>query len=344
MVAFAAIPVHAEERRIAFLVCGDPQYLAEKTADPRKLDPNSEQANSRFINLVNRFAGMEIPEKLGGGTVSEEIQGLIVTGDLIDSLDKHGGHYAGMARFEWQRFVDDYGLKGKDGRIPWPVYEFHGNHDGPQGDTFVVDDIIKRNRTRPDVANVSSNGLHYSWDWGPIHLVNLGMFAGAGEKRREGHHYAARASLEFLKEDLQKLVGKSGRPVIVSHHLHLNAPEFDWPKEDLSAYYQLLSQYNVIAIFNGHTHGSPPRRHGWDGKNFGSQVKGIDNYDPDDAAASKIHKGKPVGLAHGVLYVEAIDRPGEDKDEFFVRSYLTRDNWTTAKWDRLWKKPIRIPD
>jgi len=330
--------------RIAFLVCGDPQYLAEHTETPAKLDPLSEQANSRFVEIVNALPGTGLPETMGGGTVARDLHGLIVTGDLIDSLDKNGGHYPAMQRFEWQRFLSDYGLSGKEGRIRLPVYEFHGNHDGPQGDTFVVDGIIERNKTRPGVVNVSSNGLHYSWDWGPVHLINLGMFVGAGEQRREDHHYAARASLEFLKADLARHAADSGRPVIISHHLHLDAPEYDWPAEDLAAYYETIREYNVIAIFNGHTHGSPPKHRRWDGKRIGPDVDGIDNYDPDDAGASKLHKGKPVGLAHGLLYVEIIDRPGTGHDQMQVLSYVTRDNWETARWDRNWQKPIESPD
>jgi len=337
-------PQNSTETRIAFFVCGDPQYLAEHSASPTKLDPLSEKANSRFIKLLNTLPGSPLPESMGGGHVARDLRGLLITGDLIDSLDKNGGHYPAMQRFEWERFVADYGLTGKDGRVPFPIYELHGNHDGPQGDSFLVDAIIKRNKTRPGVLNRSVNGLHYSWEWGPLHLVNLGMFVGDGESRRADHHYAPRGSLQFLKADLSKHVGDSGKPVIVSHHLHLNAPEYDWPAEDLAAYHALLKKYNVVAIFNGHTHGSPPRHQRWDGKRVGQEIDGIDNFDPDDAGASKMHNGKPVGLAHGMLYVEITNRPGADNDQMVVRSYMTKDNWATAKWDRLWKIEVAIPD
>ena len=207
----------AAEKRYAFLISGDPQYVAQKVKEPKKLDIYSEQANSRFLSLVKSFPGTAIPEKSGGGTVSRKILGMLVTGDLIDSADKNGGFYPAMQRFEWQRFKADYGLNGKDGGLPFPVYELHGNHDGPQGDTFIVDDIIERNKTRPQVVHVSGNGLHYSWDWGPLHLVNLGMFVGAGEERRKDHHYAPRGSLEFLREDLKRhgrWVREAGDPVL----------------------------------------------------------------------------------------------------------------------------------
>ena len=228
---FVSSPTHgadspsATTTRISFLVCGDPQYLAEHADKPMKLDPLSDQANSGFVKRVLALPGSKLPETMGGGTVATDLRGLINTGDLIDSLDKNGG-----------------------------------------------------------------------------------------------------------------------QPVILSHHLHLDAPEYDWPAEDLAAYYDAIRDYNVIAIFNGHTHGSPPKHRRWDGKRIGSDVDGIDNFDPDDAGASKLHKGKPVGLAHGLLYVEIIDRPGSKHDAMTVRSYVTRDNWETARWDRLWQKQIESPD
>ena len=335
------------EDRYAFIVSGDCQYLAEKAAAPKKLDPYSEIANSRFIRLMKKFPGKSIDKKLGGGKVSADILGLIVTGDLIDSLDKSGGNYPAMQRFEWKRFQADYGLKGGDGRIPWPVYELHGNHDGPQGDTFVIEGIIARNKNRPRLASRSDNGLHYSWDWGPLHLVNLGIFVGSGEKKRKDHHYAPKSSLDFLKKDLAAKVGASGRPVILSFHLHPFIAEYDWPKEDLSEFWKTVSAYNVAAIFHGHTHGSPPSRTRWDGKKFSPELpEGIDIFNPDDSGAAKTDRKNPskgVGLAHGFLYVELIDHPGGKEDTFIVRSYATRDNWKTHGWHSIWSKTINIP-
>jgi len=332
----------------AFLVAGDPQYLAEKSDAPKKLDPYSEQANARAIKLLSDFAGRDIPRKHGAGKVSRKILGLVNTGDLIDSLDKNGGSFPAMQQFEWARFKADYGLTGKDGKLPFPVYEMHGNHDGPQGDTFLVDEIIKRNKTRPGVVNRSNNGLHYSWDWGPLHCVSLGIFAGEGEKKRDKHHYAARASLEFLRKDLADHAGNSTRPVILYFHLHPNCPEYDWPQEDLAAFWKAIQPYNVIALFHGHTHGSPPSRMMWDGKQFGNALnRGIDVFNPDDIGAAKTdhkNRSKAVGLSHGFLYVELIDREGVDNDRLVVRSYATRDNWSTHDWHATWSRAVTVQD
>ena len=53
------------ENRYSFIVSADPQYIAEKSPQPKKLDPFSDQANSRFVNLMQSFAGTEIPDSYG---------------------------------------------------------------------------------------------------------------------------------------------------------------------------------------------------------------------------------------------------------------------------------------
>ncbi|MGB1930835.1 MAG: metallophosphoesterase [Mariniblastus sp.] len=335
------------EKKQAFVVTGDPQYLAEKSANPERLDPYSEEANSRFIEIIKNLPGQTIPKKNGGGQVSNNLLGILVAGDLVDSADKSGGNYPAMQQFEWQRYQKDYGLTGKDGEIPFPVYEVHGNHDGPQGDTFIVKDIVKRNRSRPGITNLSKNGLHYSWDWGPLHLVNLGMFVGEGTTRRNQFHYAPMGSLEFLISDLKEKVGDSGRPVILSFHLHPNGPAYDWPPKDLQLFWDSIQNYNVIGLFHGHTHGSPPSKIQWNESGFGPSVEnGIDVFNPDDSGAAKTNPKdatKPLGLNHGFLYIEIIDRPGTKRDEMIVRSRYTKDNWANHQWGTTWAKKISIP-
>lgn len=339
-------PAIAEE--YGFFVAGDPQYLAEKSAAPERLDPFSEGATSRFIELLARLPGQQLPKRMGGGRVASNIHGVLVTGDLIDSADKSGKTYEAMQRFEWQRFTSDFGLTGKDGKLPFPTYEVHGNHDGPQGDTFVVAEIVNRSKGRPHIVNRSPNGLHYSFNFGPLHIVALGLFVGEGDGHRPDFHYAPRNSLAFVIEDLKTHVGDSGRPVAAMFHLHPNAPAFDWPPADRALFWQALQPYNVVALFHGHTHASPPSRLMWDGKQFARELPaGLDVFNPDDAAASKADPRDPTRAAstrHGLLYATLIDEPGTARDRFIIRSLLTRDGWKTHEWGETWTRSVSCPD
>lgn len=332
----------ANAEQIAFFVAGDTQLLAELGRNPYRLDPvESLDPATRFVETLNGLPGTMIPVDLGGGAVSHNIRGMMINGDLIDSGDKTGFVYPQMQQVEWNAFQDIFGLDGTDGDVPFPVYEMHGNHDHPDGDNFVIDGIIERNIRRPGVTNLSSNGLHYSWDWGPVHFVSLGIFAGETDGVRPGHHYAPRESLAFLREDLADHVGDSGRPVVVGHHLHLTAGDYDWPDEDLAAFYEVLSGYQTVAMFHGHTHGSPPSRTRWNGEVVSNGLPTapgvLDVFNPDDASAA--HSDR-----HGLLYVEINDHAGVVDDSISVRSYYTQNDWRTAVWGQRWDRAIAIPD
>ena len=63
--------------------------------------------------------------------------------------DRNTADYLKMQQTEWASYLTDFGLDGKDGRLKYPVYEIHGNHDSPQGDGLVVKKITERNKKRP---------------------------------------------------------------------------------------------------------------------------------------------------------------------------------------------------
>lgn len=331
------------EQRIDFLAIGDPQYVAEKSDNPTSLDPKSNKAAEGFIRVVRQLPGTVLETDEGKTRIPESVRGMIVAGDLINSLDKYGGPYPAMQKFEWQRYKKDFGLAGGQGRISLPVYEVYGNHDGPQGKSFLVDELKKRNRKRPNVVNVSQNGIHYSWDWGPVHFIALGMFVGEGDEKKADHHYAPRESLAFLKKDLREHVGNSDRPVIITHHLHVHTNDYDWPDEDKMTFYNTIKKFNVIAVLHGHTHGDP-NRYFWNGKETGSDLeRPVRVFDTGNCCASKIHNGETVGRRHGFLYMTVINRPGVENDRLHAWSFFTEDNWESHSQREYWKNDIAIP-
>lgn len=330
-------PATADGRKpdgIGFIVAGDTHYLADK-ASPGQMDPRSQEICGRLVDTFNRLPGSDLPAEVGGGKVLA-LRGLIHVGDIIDTGDKQGGVAEEMQRTEWNAFIQDYGLTGLDGRLNCPTYELHGNHDSPTGTGHVIERIIERNRSRPNLSNVSSNGLHYSWDWGAVHFVNVGLVVGNDESISRKRRYAALDSLRFLESDLRDKVGNSQKPVIIAHHIDITrysqpcdldipASDKEWDPCDVRAFHKVIESYNVIAIFHGHTHVRNVYR--WDGQSANaSQGKLVLNSD---------NASHFSGEAQAFFYVELTEK------ELVVREYQTQDGWKTGEFSRIqWVSPF----
>lgn len=319
---------------ICFYVIGDTHYLADRE-QPTVLDPRAGEICGKLVDTLNQLPGTEIPESAGGGRVGQP-RGVIHAGDVIDSGDKQGGVTGEMQRTEWAAFARDYGLTGRDGRLKMPVYEVWGNHDSPHGKGHALDQIAVRNKTRPDVEHVSANGLHYSWNWGPAHFVNLGLIVGGDRSVARRRRYAALDSLDFLVADLKDKVGSSGRPVIITHHvdiarytgacdLAVDAGSKEWDPCDVRAFHSALKGYNIAAIFYGHTHARNVFR--WDGESPKAQA-GIPVFNTDNASHFS-------GNAQAFFYVEL--RTGQ----LTVREFQTKDRWATGFFTpQTWTAPV----
>jgi cytolysin (calcineurin-like family phosphatase) len=204
--------------------------------------------------------------------------------------------------------------------------------------------MIERTKTRPRVSHVSSNGLHYSWDVGDVHFVNLGIVVGSVKGISRRRRYAPRQSLEFLVKDLEEKVGDSGRPVIITHHVDIaryttpvpdDAPFSDkeWDPADLGGFHAALCGYNVAGIFYGHTHARNVWR--WDGisaKPAGARLndeamnalerRSLNVFNVDNSAHFQ-------GMQQAFFYVEC------SPDGLAVREYATNDAWETGAWSPL---------
>lgn len=173
-----------------------------------------------------------------------------VLGDLTD----------GAKEKEWQQYTEVYGLRGEK-RLRYPVMECFGNHDG-NIDGIVRKGIQARNKSRAFKIHTDSLGLHYSWDIKGVHFVNLNLYPADGwdptcewckyfkESFRE-----AQNSLTFLEQDLHEQVGRSKRPVVLAFHLgYDDFSKLWWTESDRKAFYEVIKDYNIIAIFHGHNH------------------------------------------------------------------------------------------
>jgi len=320
--------VRAEEpasggETVAFFLVGDTHFLADKS-DVSKLDERSSVVTSRLIDVMNKLPGSAIPGSAGGGTVLAP-RGVLHAGDCIDTGDKAN---VKMQATEWAGFSDAFGLTGKDGQLKMPVYEVHGNHDSPRGDGLAVKKIIQRNKARPGVTSVSESGVHYSWDWGPVHFVNLGIVVGQSPTGSRRRRYSPLGSLDFLVADLKGKVGTSGKPVVLTHHVDMlryaqplpvddkKATAMEWDPIDVKGFHDALRGYNVAAILYGHTHARNVFR--WNGSNKAAK-DGIPTFNVDNSSHF-------AGQQQAFFYFEI--RPAG----VIVREYQTTDAWETGKW------------
>jgi predicted phosphodiesterase len=310
---------------VAFFLIGDTHFLASKD-QPEKMDAVSAQTNAQLIDQLNKLTGTAIPEAAGGGNV-QVARGLIHAGDLIDSGDKTGTLHTKMQETEWAAFAADFAADGKSGRLNLPVYEVHGNHDSPRGDGLAVKKISERNKHRPDVNNVSENGLHYSWDWDGVHFVNLGIVVGTVATVSRKRRYNPLDSLAFLVRDLAENVGDSGRPIVLTHHIDVArystdpnpdgpATSAEWDPADVRGYYEAIEKYNVAAILYGHTHARNIYR--WNGTPKPAE-RGVPAFNVDNSA----HFGSP---AQALLYFHLHD------GTMTVRELATKDRWASCDW------------
>lgn len=313
----------AADDPVAFFLVGDTHFLANKD-DPAKLDERSSAVTQRLVDRLNSLCGTPIPDDAGGGTVAAA-RGVVHAGDCIDTGDKANVR---MQETEWAAFADCFGLSGKDGRLKLPVYEVHGNHDSPSGDGLAVKRIVDRNKSRPGVNNVSKNGVHYSWDWGHVHFVNLGIVVGQTAEVARRRRYAPLDSLEFLVADLRENVGASGRPVVITHHVDVlrysqplpvedqRALGMEWDPADVRGYHDALKGYRIAAVLYGHTHARNVYR--WNGTPKPSD-EGIPTFNVDNGSHF-------AGEQQAFFYFEI------HRDRVTAREVKTSDAWKTSAW------------
>lgn len=331
------------------------------------MHPQSAELNDRLIATLNGLPGRTLPKELGGGEVAEP-KAVIHLGDMVDSGDKLGSTPERMVETEWKAYTERFGLAGNDGKLRYPVYEIHGNHDTPRRHNAVIDGIIVRNKKRPGLKNVSANGLHYSWDWNGIHFVALGNVVGANADGMPISRYEAFDSLPFLIADLNASVGSSGRPVVILHHVDLlrySAPPeraeaglsravccegmakiawcsreckrrsagisaAEWGAFDVQAYHRAIRGYNVAAVFHGHLHAR--RIDVWDGTARNAKP-GIPVFGSKNSGAG--------GAERSLFYCRVED------GELVVRELRStgRDGWNPEKseirWEpQAWRAPL----
>jgi cytolysin (calcineurin-like family phosphatase) len=277
---------------ITFYATGDPHYKAYDGSSP-----NNNPTVRTNLGKLKALKGIDMPAvtNLKVGTPL----GVILAGDIVDGGSETNpvtGAAEGSAitmPLAWRNFVANWGLLGNEAGalIDFPVYEGFGNHDQngfwktSAAVENILDKLAERNPSRPFLtaqsgtyqyvgaySNAKATGVHYAWKWGPFHFVQCSMRVGDSQLR-----YPCAGSLTFLKDYLEKVVGNSGEPVFVIHHLPPAAPEGDWPVADQRAYYDLIKGYNIAGLFVAHTHSYGD--YTWSGPDNGAKALRVYQFD-----------------------------------------------------------------
>jgi cytolysin (calcineurin-like family phosphatase) len=243
----------AAQRNVTFISTSDSHYKAvEQKAH--------NDADRETIEQMNAIATVAWPKQLGGDAIDPP-RGVMLLGDCIDDGDKKLGDRCITAE-QYAALVKDFGLDGTDGLLKYRVYEGWGNHDGPPvgaerfGFSFQAH-LKKRNAVRKEkgwLTGLSENGLHYSWDWDDVHFVQLGIYPADAQNpkiRYSPKWHDPQGALTFLKQDVVKCVGQSGRPVVLMSHCGFDTDW--WHKDDWKAVYDAMRPYNIILYLYGHT-------------------------------------------------------------------------------------------
>ena len=276
LVGWLALAASGLAADVTFLVTSDSHYDAFENEDRN-------ERNRATVVAMNHIAELTWPEKLGGERIGTP-RAVLLLGDVLDDADRRfQGKSQGQQ--QWAYFVADFGLDGTDGRLKFPVFEGWGNHDGPpagkerHGFSFQAQ-LKQRNQLRKAkglISDLSDNGLHYSWDWDGVHFVQLNLYPGdephPKTRYSPAYHHPQR-SLSFLRADLAANVAKSGRPVVLVHHYDLQGTDW-WHDDERNAYREAIGDYNVVAVFHGHTGTGVYKWQGLDVVNTGQTENGF---------------------------------------------------------------------
>jgi len=176
--------------------------------------------NRMQIEAMNALGGTPFPASLGGrvGRPAE----VLIAGDLTQDATSA----------QWERFVEHYGLTGRDGSLKYPVRECSGNHDRSWSGQTAVESGIQR-RHGSDVRGWVRQGVCF---------FCLGCYPDA-------------AACRWLRRQLET-VGRRC-PAVVYFHYNIIGPLSDyWSDSEKQAFAEVIGGRNILGIFHGHDHAS----------------------------------------------------------------------------------------
>ena len=269
-------PVSAQEdhssRDFTVFVTSDTHVGAENLkADPPVTSAQTLAGLRKRIAAMSGLVGKPWPAPAGIGPNSPPLglvatpHALLIPGDLIDGHPEPEG-----LQEQWATFDKLFPAEGLElGGQPVLVVAGAGNHDGPVAGPL-RQGLITRNRrlkAADHLAAISDNGAHVALARQGVHFLNLNLCAADttdaeipfkfGEPGA-GSWNDPQGAFTFLKNYLTKHVGDSGEPVVLMQHYGFDGFSLNdwnwWTPTQRRAFYELIADYNVVAILHGHNH------------------------------------------------------------------------------------------
>lgn len=276
-------PATPVPRDFTFFLLSDVHVGARKGKDaPPPAGLEMVDSATKRLDAMRGLVGQPYPERSAfDGLKLGEIampRGLFVLGDLTDGSPELGIHQA-----QWAGFDNSFPALGVSfGEAKVPVFACAGNHDGAlEGPARMG--LVERNRALAQAGKLSAlstNGVHFAVNWDGVHLISLGLCPADTTDSETPFKYGQpgpgswndpQGALAFLRDYLVKHVGTSGEPVMLMHHYGFDGFSLNdwnwWTPRQRRALYELLKDYNVVAILHGHDHHTQhyqwpdPKRH-----------------------------------------------------------------------------------
>jgi hypothetical protein len=209
-----SIPV-SDPDHFSFAVLGDTQMF-------NQLD--SEGGFKKAVNLIEKKV------------VNKEVDFVMTVGDLIQKCSS-------------QENCQDYNNWKDIAKPLLPItYEVMGNHDREAGS--VSDTAWQNFFNLPTSGPLKDKESVYSFDYGNSHFIVLNSEKPEGSK-------IDKDQLAWLKNDLNN--NKKGNVFVFYHEpafpvSYKIGESLDHYKEHRDAFWSIIDQYNITAVFNGHEH------------------------------------------------------------------------------------------
>ena len=275
LLATASLPAAADDG-LSFIFTSDPQFCGRAVDRVRSCQRWGRQ-DYRVdwqISGINRISNQRWPRawrtSFGAQGPIGTPRGIVLGGDLTESAGGFIGRNRGGD--QWRLYTERYEHE-RDSGVRFPVYVGLGNHDleiEPR-DRRLPQDLyrdrmwryVEERHAGPNapvkVDDFDPGSRSYSWTWDGVHLVQLHRFAG-------DTRHGLPSSLPWLRRNLATHAA-DGRPVMFFQHYGFESgnsignstrSRSKWTREQMTRFYDVISDYNVVGLFHGHDHWMQP--------------------------------------------------------------------------------------